>query len=233
LDVHDSGWLGHTTHGEEKDYASPEAQCEQRYLLHLRGNGYSAGLKYKLACGSLVVLLRTPPYGEFYYPGLVEGVHYVAVDRPAGARAQERAVLVTALRDLLNELETAAGQQRAQAIAQAGQRFAMGQLSRRALSCYWLGVLVRYANLFFGTRGGGDKDGGGGNGGGDRGRAGGGHERDGGGREGCAVGPNGQPASTYAPWARACVKPSPNHPGSYDHRRWWRLAAYTRVRVAD
>ena len=58
IDVADSGWFG----ARHEWYVRLEEQCSRRYLLHLRGNGYSAGLKYKLACGSLLILLRDPPY---------------------------------------------------------------------------------------------------------------------------------------------------------------------------
>lgn len=51
-----------------------DQQCGARYLLHLDGNAYSASLKYKLACRSLVIVVRSPErYAEFYYAGLVEG----------------------------------------------------------------------------------------------------------------------------------------------------------------
>jgi hypothetical protein len=37
----------------------------------------------------------------------------------------------------------------APAVAAAGQRFAREELSEEALHCYWLGVLLRYAELYF------------------------------------------------------------------------------------
>ena len=61
-------------------------QCRHRYLLHLDGNAYSAGLKYKLACGALVFKAASN-HSEFYERGLVTGVHYVEVPLEGSAAA--------------------------------------------------------------------------------------------------------------------------------------------------
>ena len=42
------------------------------------GAAYSAGLRYKLACGSVVFMFESK-YQEFYYPALEPGVHYISL----------------------------------------------------------------------------------------------------------------------------------------------------------
>ena len=137
------------------NYIALPEQCRNRYLLHLDGNAYSASLKYKLACGSLVLVVRSP-YEEFFYRGLVAGVHYVAVDAPDlwNANATKRAAsldeFVARLGATLRRYRSAAGARRARAIAAQGQRFVLEQLTPGALSCYWYLALVHYARLYFG-----------------------------------------------------------------------------------
>lgn len=46
-------------------------QCKYAFLLHVDGNAYSASLKYKMACASLV-FVKQPQLQEFFYPGLIE-----------------------------------------------------------------------------------------------------------------------------------------------------------------
>ena len=53
----------------EKDFVWLDRWCTYRYLLHTAGFAYSAGLKYKLACGSVILLFESK-YQEFYYPAL-------------------------------------------------------------------------------------------------------------------------------------------------------------------
>ena len=169
----DSGWYSQN----RSAYTSPVEQCRAKYLLHLRGNGYSAGLKYKLACGSLVVRMRSEPYDEFFYHALTEGVHYVAVDLPpveyvsaadrsVGINAVERVTVsqlealftgnsasrrAHALRGSFNHsgLLSVEGQLRAQQIADAGRAFVRDHLSTRALNCYWLLALEQYSRIYF------------------------------------------------------------------------------------
>ena len=157
VDLADSGWFG----ANRTAFTSLSAQCASKYLLHLRGNGYSAGLKYKLACGSLVVRMRPEPYDEFYYAALREGEHFLAVDLPSapyiskadrelGVTAVER-VTVAQLRSLFERLlqRGEEGQALAERIASAGRAFAREQLSASALHCYWRLVLEHYARLYF------------------------------------------------------------------------------------
>ena len=55
---------------------------------------YSAGLKYKLACGSLVIAVRSG-CDEFFYSGLVSGQHYVSVPPRQPNQHSLRAWLIT------------------------------------------------------------------------------------------------------------------------------------------
>ena len=51
VDLVDTGWgVDLRRHG----VLSREAQCNARFLLHVRGTTYSASLRYQLACGSPV-----------------------------------------------------------------------------------------------------------------------------------------------------------------------------------
>ena len=137
-----------------KNFVALEEQCHSKYLLHLSGNGYSAGLKYKLACGSLVLFVRDPSE-EFFYPGLIEGEHFVALPYPnlwiADAAQQQLEldrILVSALNMTLTRFQGAAGEREAERIALAGQRFALEQLRSSALECYWYAVLRHYELIF-------------------------------------------------------------------------------------
>ncbi|GAX76443.1 hypothetical protein CEUSTIGMA_g3888.t1 [Chlamydomonas eustigma] len=64
-DVVDTGFVT----SNQKDFVWLDRQCTYRYLLHTAGFSYSAGLKYKLACGSVLLLFESK-YQEFYYPAL-------------------------------------------------------------------------------------------------------------------------------------------------------------------
>ena len=56
-----------------------DSQCEHKVQVHTSGFSYSAALKYKLACGSLVLKFDSF-YQEFYEPALIDGVHVVKVE---------------------------------------------------------------------------------------------------------------------------------------------------------
>ena len=122
-------------------------QCRSRYLLHLEGNAYSASLKYKLACGSLVLLIDSS-CEEFYYPALQAHKTHVPIQLSKIWSKNEdliardfRATLLPDLRAKLAYYESAEGGAAAARIAAAGQRFAAEQLGQGAISCYWYAVL--------------------------------------------------------------------------------------------
>lgn len=130
------------------NFLNLSAQCQSKYLLHLDGNGYSAGLKYKLACGSLVIKADSA-LDEFYYPGLRAGVHYLRLkpEHRGKLRWAFEARMLPRLNQLFNDTESAEGSARASRIAAAGQRFAAEQLTEPGISCYWYVVLRHYALL--------------------------------------------------------------------------------------
>ena len=133
-------------------------QCRHRYLLHLDGNAYSAGLKYKLACGALVFKAASN-HSEFYERGLAAGIHYVEVPLEGSAAAGGSVTAVddatssTFVRRLASLLRwyaaTPEGRAEAAAIAARGQQFARTQLTPRGLACYWYVVLRRYIELLY------------------------------------------------------------------------------------
>ncbi|GLI65058.1 hypothetical protein VaNZ11_008484 [Volvox africanus] len=119
--------------------------CQHRYLVHTSGLTYSASLKYKLACGAVILNFRGD-FQEFYYPALKPGVHMLSfpeVDREA---------LVTKvapeLKSRLAELESA-HQDTPPPMAMAAREFAVTQLTDASLSCYWYKTLLAYAGLYF------------------------------------------------------------------------------------
>eukprot|EP00316_Scyphosphaera_apsteinii_P024114 CAMPEP_0119307372 /NCGR_PEP_ID=MMETSP1333-20130426/7898_1 /TAXON_ID=418940 /ORGANISM="Scyphosphaera apsteinii, Strain RCC1455" /LENGTH=322 /DNA_ID=CAMNT_0007310911 /DNA_START=267 /DNA_END=1232 /DNA_ORIENTATION=+ len=140
LDADDSGWFGR----HKEVYTSLPDQCKSKFLLHMDGNAYSAGLKYKLACGSLVIVVRSS-YHEFFYPGLVDGQHYVSVAAPRNIGKNEQSYVhtrqfnhfVKELANLLDRYQSPQGAYEAQQIGANGQEFATRHLSFATLSCYW------------------------------------------------------------------------------------------------
>lgn len=123
---------------------SPPPSPLSRYLIHTAGNSYSAGLKYKLACGSLVLKFRSP-YSEFFEPGLLPGVHYVdLVDEKEKLETEAFPAIKAAVQ------EAEAGRwDEPPAMALKGKSFAMHQLTQASLSCYWLKALERYAEIYY------------------------------------------------------------------------------------
>lgn len=64
-----------------KKFVWLDEQCKYKVAIHTAGFSYSAGLKYKLACGQLVLKFESD-FTEFYEPALKDGVHVVKL--PAG-----------------------------------------------------------------------------------------------------------------------------------------------------
>lgn len=75
LDVGDTGF----TVANVDQFVWLDGQCENMVQIHTAGFSYSAALKYKMACGSLVLKFASK-YVEFYEPALVDGVHVVALE---------------------------------------------------------------------------------------------------------------------------------------------------------
>lgn len=130
VDALDTGFFG----SNKKNYQRLTDQCKYAFLLHLDGNAYSASLKYKLACASLVFVKRSPYY-EFFYPGLIDGVHVVFIADVADLKQK--------LRYYSNS-----GFLQAQTIGKNAREFARTQLSQTALACYWNRLFTKYIDIF-------------------------------------------------------------------------------------
>ena len=141
VDVADTGAWGSKRHA----WVPLHSQCSHKFLLHLPGNAYSAGLKYKLACGSVVIVLASAlTASEFFYGALRSGPrgHMLVIDPPRD-RADFRSTFVPRLRRLLAQYAGEAGK----ALGMRGARFVAEQLSVGSIACYWAALLQRYVAL--------------------------------------------------------------------------------------
>lgn len=118
--------------------------CSYRYLIHTAGFSYSAGLKYKLACGSLVFKFKSR-YSEFWEPGLKPGVHFVELEEEESAFHSRSVPL---MRSTIQQAEREY-HDRQPPMAVEGRNFAMHQLTKDSLSCYWYKNIERYANVYY------------------------------------------------------------------------------------
>lgn len=143
LDIADTGFIA----SNKENFVWLDEQCAHKVAIHTAGFSYSAALKYKLACGSLVLRFESD-YTEFYEPGLVDGTHVVSLKATHEGVDEEEFTKVSAPK-IKEAVQTALNSPEAPAIAQAGQKFALEQLSPEALDCYWYGVLIRYSKLYF------------------------------------------------------------------------------------
>ncbi|KXZ45436.1 hypothetical protein GPECTOR_54g176 [Gonium pectorale] len=119
--------------------------CQHRYLVHTSGFSYSASLKYKLACGAVVINFDSA-FKEFYYPALQAGVHWISLKE--ASREELLTQVAPALKKELQDLE-ARYTDSPPPMAIAAREFAATQLTGRALGCYWLKALVAYSKLYF------------------------------------------------------------------------------------
>ena len=142
LDIGDSGFVV----SKKENFVWLDEQCQHKVAIHTAGFSYSAGLKYKLACGSLVVHFDSP-FTEFYEPALVDGVHVLRL--PATEEGvDETEFFEKSAPKIKGEVEVAMQSVDVPAIAAAGQEFALTQLSEEGLNCYWYGALLRYGRLY-------------------------------------------------------------------------------------
>jgi hypothetical protein len=111
-----------------------EDQCLAKWLLHLDGALGSSRRAAILRCGSVLVQQESP-WRAFYSPLLVEGEHYVRVDR----HLRNLTVVTEWLADHDDE---------AQQIAANGKQFADMYLTRDAAVEYWGLLLQRWTTLF-------------------------------------------------------------------------------------
>ena len=77
-----------------KKFVWLDEQCKYKVAIHTAGFSYSAGLKYKLACGQ-VVLKFDSDYREFYEPALQDGVHVIKLSAQTDGVDQMEFVVVS------------------------------------------------------------------------------------------------------------------------------------------
>ena len=141
--VLDIGNTGFVVSNEEK-FVYLHEQCVNKVLIHTAGFSYSAGLKYKLACGSLVIKFKSK-FEEFFEPGLEDGVHAVMVDASHEGVDEGTFFNVSAPRIKKAVRKTI---NKHSSIAKGGQDFIRRNLTDEALNCYWYGALLRYGDLY-------------------------------------------------------------------------------------
>eukprot|EP00887_Chlorella_sp_A99_P000462 scaffold17.g462.t1 len=149
LDIEDTGFVSvHQGKAATKhdNFEWLDAQCDYKYTIHTAGFSYSAGLKYKLACGSLVFKFDST-FKEFYEPALQDGVHVVRLKSTNdGVDPQQfKGETVPRIKEVVTRTLHSKGLPR---IAAEGQRFVREQLTPAALRCYWYQALVEYDRLF-------------------------------------------------------------------------------------
>jgi len=128
----------------DENFVRLEDQCKYKTQIHTAGFSYSAGLKYKLACGSMVIKF-TSKYKEFYEPAVKDGIHVVQVEATDDGVNESTFYNVTAPK-IKNAVKKNLDRQ--SDIAKAGQDFVMKNLTEDALSCYIYGALQRYAKIY-------------------------------------------------------------------------------------
>ena len=122
-----------------------EDMCRARFALHVDGSGASNALKYRLACGNVVLRVRgLNQLGRFVEPQLE---WWELLEPPKSGT--EWIEIVANLSTVLSHLQALqATPSRAAAIGQAAARYARRVLSPAVVRCYWLTLLQEYARLF-------------------------------------------------------------------------------------
>ena len=132
-----------TTH--ERHLSWPQ-QCISRYLLHLDGFSYSASLKYKLACGAVVLRVEGGNLlhrgGQQFEPPLewFEAVHPLTsatIPVPANFSGWVEHLL-----------RVHQDEERREALSTAAAEYARTHLSTDAVACYLASVLRAYLRLY-------------------------------------------------------------------------------------
>ena len=128
-----------------RHFASLEEWCDHMYLPHLAGWAYSAGLKYKLLCGSMVIAVRPPAdcrskyrcadSEEFWYRAARDAGLWVDVDLGEPMRIERFWEAILAAWDV------------AEGVGGRARNWANRYLGSEGLDCYWYGVVERYVGL--------------------------------------------------------------------------------------
>ncbi|KAL4418909.1 hypothetical protein ABPG77_004062 [Micractinium sp. CCAP 211/92] len=150
LDIQDTGFV-HVTQGKalrkHEHFVWLDGQCDYKYLIHTAGFSYSGGLKYKMACGSMVFKFEST-YKEFFEPALQDQYHVVKL--PAKHDGVDEGWFQNFTAPKIKEVVDRTIKLNFQPpIPKQGQDFVRDQLDMPALHCYWLGALQRYAELYF------------------------------------------------------------------------------------
>lgn len=146
VNVGDSGWEA----SDDQAFVPLHEQCNHKYLLHTAGFSYSAGLKYKLACGS-VVFYTDSTYSEWYYPALEDGVHVIRLpgkkleNHPNADLSEFEHIAVPIIKAVIEATNNSTEEV---ALASGARQFAEENLSVEAVSCYWMAVLMKYGSLY-------------------------------------------------------------------------------------
>ena len=111
-----------------------ETQCGYKWVLNLDGAKGSCRMPSILRCGSLLVQQRSP-WITISSKLMIEGVHFVAVDRH-----------LRTIDAVVDKLQNNDG--RAKAMAAAAQRLGDTFFTRQAALEYWILLLRRWAGLF-------------------------------------------------------------------------------------
>ena len=119
--------------------------CRSRYMLHLAGFGFSYALRYRLACGAIVI---RPSALESVAQSLESPMEWWEAVRPlrAGVQLVELDANMTHLIEELTQLE-AAGREGARRMQAAALAYVREVLSDDAVLCYWRQLLLKYADI--------------------------------------------------------------------------------------
>ncbi|KAJ0413529.1 glycosyl transferase family 90-domain-containing protein [Aspergillus carlsbadensis] len=141
-DVQAVDWHRHDSEGEgEGNVLGLGEHCRYGFIAHVEGRSYSASLKYRQACRSVIVAHKLQYIQHHHYLLIPSGAsqNYVEVERDFSDLEAKIAPLLT-------------DPARAQAIADNSVRaFRERYLTPAAEACYWRGLWDGYAGVWNGT----------------------------------------------------------------------------------
>ncbi|KAI9758252.1 MAG: hypothetical protein M4579_003111 [Chaenotheca gracillima] len=128
-----------STESMENDFVSSVDQCKYMFIAHAEGRSYSAGLKYKQTCHSVIVAHKLQWFQNFHYLMVSKGPqqNFVEVER-------DFSDLPDVMEDLLRNPE------KARKIADNNVKtFRERYLTPAAQSCYWRALFHGWAKVSF------------------------------------------------------------------------------------
>ena len=139
-------WNARETGHALQGHLSWPQQCASRYLLHLDGFSYSASLKYKLACGAVVLRVSG---GNLLHRGAQQFEPPVEWFEAVHPLANATVPLLANLSGWVDELlRVNADEARREALSTAAANYARRHLSPDAVTCYMATVLRAYMRLY-------------------------------------------------------------------------------------